>query len=92
MYLDRATAAIVRMSFTFTPASYVDSYLDYIRISLDNSLWMGRYWLPYRQEVELRREMPILDFMAGSIIRGRFEIGDYEFNPDSLPRSSWARG
>jgi hypothetical protein len=80
VYLDRATAAVVRMSFTFTPSSYVDAYLDYIRISLDNALWMGRYWLPYRQEVELRREIPQLDFLAGSIIRGRFEIGPYEFN------------
>jgi len=81
MFVDRSTAAIVRMSFTFTPASYVDPYLDYIRISLDNSLWMGKYWLPYRQEAELRRELPQLDFLAGSIIRGRFEIGPYEFNP-----------
>ena len=87
VFLDRTTAAIVRMSFTFTPTSYVDPYLDYIRISLDNSLWMGRYWLPYRQEVELRREIPQLDFLAGSIIRGRFEIGPYAFNvplPPSL--------
>jgi len=81
VYLDRSTAAIVRMSFTFTPASYVDPYLDYIRISLDNGLWMGKYWLPYRQEAELRRELPQLDFLAGSIIRGRFEIGGYDFNP-----------
>jgi hypothetical protein len=85
VFVDRAMAAIVRMSFTFTPASYVDPYLDYIRISLDNSLWMGRYWLPYRQEAELRRELPQLDFMAGSIIRGRFEIGGYDFNPELPP-------
>jgi hypothetical protein len=85
VYLARATAAIVRMSFTFTPSSYVDPHLDYIRISLDNSLWEGRYWLPYRQEAELRREIPQLDFLAGSIIRGRFEIGSYEFNPDLPP-------
>ncbi|MFQ5536229.1 MAG: hypothetical protein ACE5GJ_02140 [Gemmatimonadota bacterium] len=85
IFLDRDHAAVVRMSFTFTPASYVDPYLDYIRISLDNALWLGRYWLPYRQEAELRRELPVLDFMAGSIIRGRFEIGDYEFNPDFPP-------
>lgn len=82
VFVDRAQAAIVRMSFTFTPASYVDPYLDYIRISLDNSLWMGRYWLPYRQEAELRRELPQLDFLAGSIIRGRFEIGGYDFDAD----------
>ncbi len=84
VFLDRAAAAIVRMSFTFTPASYVDPYLDYIRISLDNSLWLGRHWLPYRQEAELRREIPELDFLAGSIIRGRWEIGGYEFN-EELP-------
>lgn len=82
VYLDRATAAIVRMNFTFTPASYVDPYLDYIRISLDNGLWLGRFWLPYRQEAELRRELPQLDFLAGSVIRGRFEIRDYVFNED----------
>lgn len=84
LYLDRASGAIVRMAFTFTPASYVDPYLDYIRISLDNGLWMGRHWLPYRQEVELRRELPQLDFMAGSIIRGRWEVGRYEFN-EAIP-------
>ncbi len=82
VYLDRSTAAIVRMAFTFTPASYVDPHLDYIHIALDNSLWEEEYWLPYRQELQLRRELPVLDFMAGSIIQGRFEIGEYEFNPD----------
>ncbi len=86
VYLDRENGAIVRMTFTFTPASYVDPYLDHIRIALDNALWLGKYWLPYRQEVELRRELPALDFSVGSIIRGRWEIGHYEFNPD-LPRS-----
>ena len=82
VFIDRATAAIVRMSFTFTPASYVGRELDYIRISLDNSLWESKWWLPYRQELEIRRELPRLDFLVGSVIRGRFEIGDYEFNPD----------
>ena len=89
IYLDQASAAIVRMSFSFTPASYVDPYLDYIRVSLDNSLWLGRHWLPYRQEVEIRREIPVLDVMAGSVIRGRFEIGAYEFN-GALPLSLFA--
>ncbi|NJD18876.1 MAG: hypothetical protein FIA95_06285 [Gemmatimonadetes bacterium] len=92
VFLDRAAAAIVRMSFTFTPASYVDPYLDYIRISLENSLWLGRYWLPYRQEAELRRELPQLDFLAGSIIRGRYEIGGYEFNEELPPAIFAMRG
>ncbi len=81
VFLQRGSGAIVRMNFTFTPASYVDGNLDYIRISMDNSVWDGKYWLPYRQEVELRRELPVIDFLAGSIIRGRFEIRDYTFNP-----------
>ena len=89
IYLDRASAAIVRMSFSFTPASYVDPYLDYIRVSLDNSLWLGRHWLPYRQEVEIRREIPLLDVVTGSVIRGRFDIGNYEFNTE-LPLSLFA--
>jgi hypothetical protein len=89
VFVDRASAAIVRMKFTFTPASYVDSYLDYIQIALDNSLWEGKWWLPYRQELEVRREMPQLDFMVGSVIRGRFELGEYVLNPD-LPDALFA--
>jgi hypothetical protein len=81
VFLDRATKAIVRMSFTFTPASYVDSYLDHIQISIENGLWLGKYWLPYRQQLEIRREVPYLDIPAGSVIKGWFEIRDYEINP-----------
>ena len=81
VFLDRATKAIVRMTFTFTPSSYVDSYLDHISISLENSLWMGKYWLPFRQQLEIRREVPYLDIPAGSVIRGSFEVRDYEINP-----------
>jgi hypothetical protein len=87
VYLDRDRAAIVRMNFSFTPSSYVDVSLDYIRISLDNSLWLGARWLPYRQEVEIRREVPALDFMSGSVIRNVFEVRGYEFNvpmPDEM--------
>ncbi len=89
IFLDRASAAIVRMSFSFTPASYVDSFVDYIHVALDNSLWMGRYWLPYRQEVEIRRETPLLDVMAGSVIRAQFDIHDYDFE-EQLPLSLFA--
>jgi hypothetical protein len=85
IFVDRDRAAIVRMNFSFTAASYVDDTLDYIRISLDNSLWLGEYWLPYRQETEIRRETPFLDFMAGSVIRQRFRVGPYDFNVDIPP-------
>jgi len=85
VFLDRTAKAIVRMSFTFTPASYVDDYLDHITISLENGLWMGQYWLPYRQQLEIRREVPYLDFPAGSVIRGSFEVRDYVINPPLPP-------
>ncbi len=94
VFVDRDRAAIVRMNFSFTPASYVDGYLDYIRISLDNALWMASHWLPYRQEVEIRREIPYLDFMAGSTIRTTFDIREYEFNveiPDERMRGRGVR-
>lgn len=87
LFLDRETAAVVRMNFTFTPASYVDPQLDYIRVSLDNALWDRRYWLPDRQSVEIRRKLPFLDLPVGSVIRGRWEIGEYDFEvvlPDAF--------
>jgi hypothetical protein len=82
MFIDRESAAIVRMSFTFTPASYVDRRLDYIRISLDNGLWEDRYWLPHEQRLEIRRQVPELDFPTGGVIRGVLRIGDYRFNEE----------
>jgi hypothetical protein len=78
--LDRDRAAVVRMNFSFTPVSYVDPYLDYIRIATNNSLWLGQWWLPYRQEIEIRRETPFFDFMAGSTIRTTFDVRGYDFN------------
>jgi hypothetical protein len=80
IYLEVATAALVRFRFSFTPAAYRDNQLEDISIVLENSLWENRYWLPYRQEVELRRRTTWLDFPARGIIRGRWEIGTYEFN------------
>jgi hypothetical protein len=82
LFIDRATADIVRMTFTFTPSSYVDPRLDYINISLDNSLWEGRYWLPHEQSLEIRRQIPELDFIAGAVILARFRVYDYELNEE----------
>ncbi len=89
LYLERESADIVRMDVTFTAASYIDQSLDYFNIRLENALWGGRYWLPYRQGIELRREVELLKFPAGGIIRAEFEISDYEFNigtPESFFR------
>jgi hypothetical protein len=80
LYLDLAAADLVRMSFSFTASSYVDKQIEDVSIVLENALWQGRYWLPYRQEVEIRRRATWLDVPARGVIRGRWDIGDYEFN------------
>ena len=89
LYMDAATGTLVRFHFSFTPAAYLDRQLEDITITLDNALHEGRWWLPYRQEVELRRRFSWLDFPARGIIRGRWEIGEYDLNtpiPDSVFR------
>jgi hypothetical protein len=88
MFVDRARGDIVRMTFTFTPASYVDRRLDYISVSLDNGLWDGRYWLPHEQTLQIRRQIPELDFAAGAVIHGRMRVSGYTFN-DSIPERTF---
>lgn len=80
VYLDRGTSDIVRMELTFTASSYLDKTLDYFNIRLENALWDGKYWLPYRQGIELRRGIEFVQFPAGGIIRAEFRISGYEFN------------
>jgi hypothetical protein len=79
-YVEVASADLVRMTFNFTRAAYLDDQLEDIAISVENSLWGGRWWLPLRQEIEIRRRATWMDFPARGIIRGRWEIGDYRFN------------
>lgn len=80
LYLDAATAELVRFRFSFTPAAYLDRQLEDISIVLENALYENRYWLPYRQEVEIRRRSTWLDFPVRGIIRGRWEIDGYDLN------------
>ncbi len=78
--LDRETASIVRMAFTFTPASYVDPRTDRISVELDYGLWENRYWLPNLQRLEVRRELPDFDLGVGTVIRAILRVTDYELN------------
>jgi hypothetical protein len=86
LYLDAETAALVRFRFSFTPAAYLDRQLEDISIVLENGRYEGRFWLPYHQDVEIRRRTTWLDFPARGIIRARWEIGEYDLNP-TLPQS-----
>src|SRR2546421_174399 len=80
LFIDLESAELVRMAFNFTPRAYLDPQLEDVSIVLDNALWEGRFWLPYRQEVEIRRRATWLDIPARGIIRGRWEIDGYVFN------------
>ncbi len=89
LYLDVAHADLVIFRFNFTRPAYLDDTLEDITVVLENGLWEGRYWLPRRQEIEIRRRTAWLDLPARGIIRGRWEIGQYVFNeqlPDTLFR------
>ncbi|MBX6333431.1 MAG: hypothetical protein IRY91_16405 [Gemmatimonadaceae bacterium] len=80
IYIDRTSAQVVRMAFDFTRPAYLDKQLEDISIVLENALVNGRFWLPRRQEIEIRRTGTWLDFPARGIIRGRWEICCYEVN------------
>ncbi len=80
LYVDAETADLVRLAFNFTRRAYLDPQLEDVSVVLDNALWEGRFWLPYRQEIEIRRRATWLDIPARGIIRGRWEIDGYVFN------------
>lgn len=80
LYFDMDTAELVFFRFSFTRNAYLDDTLEDITVVLENGLWEGRYWLPRRQEIEIRRRTKFLDLPARGIIRGRWEIEGYDFN------------
>ena len=79
VFVESATGGLVGMAFGFTPASYVDPRVDRVTVRLEHALWRERFWLPHRQTVEVRRELPQWDLPMGSVIRARLEIVDYDF-------------
>ncbi len=74
LFIERETAQLVRMAFNFTRAAFVDRQLEDLAIVLDNALVSGSFWLPRRQEIEIRRAGTWMDFPVRGIIRGRWEI------------------
>jgi hypothetical protein len=85
LYIERGSAQVVRMAFGFTRAAYLDKQLEDVFVVLENGLVGTRFWLPRRQEVEIRRVLTWMDYPVRGIIRGRWEIGDYTLNVDSPP-------
>ncbi|HKW48134.1 MAG TPA: hypothetical protein VJN70_11840 [Gemmatimonadaceae bacterium] len=80
VYIDREEGQVVRMALSFTRAALLDKALEDVSIVLENRLVGTRFWLPSRQEIEIRRTGTWLDYPVRGIIRGRWEIGDYRIN------------
>ena len=89
VYIDRDDAQVVRMAFNFTRAAFLDDALEDLFVVIENGLIGTRFWLPRKQEIEIRRGGTWLDYPIRGIIRGRWEIGDYQLNV-GLARSMFA--
>ena len=89
VFIDRESGEVVRMAFSFTRAALIDKELEDVSVVLENALIEGRFWLPRRQEIEIRRTGSWLDYPARGIIRGRWEICCYEVNT-GVPTSFFA--
>lgn len=85
LYLDVDRAALVRFLFTFTPASYRDATVADITVTLENSLQEGARWLPWRQSIAIRRGSPLLDLPWQTIIRGDWQIDEYQLGVAQPP-------
>src|SRR5207248_5718440 len=80
IYIDPTAGQVVRMAFNFTRGAFIDKQLEDLALVLENRLVGTRFWLPSRQEIEIRRTGTWLDYPVRGIIRGRWEIGDYQIN------------
>lgn len=89
LYLDRDNAQVVRMALSFTRAAFLDKQLEDLFVVLENGLVGTRFWLPRRQEIEIRRTATWMDYPFRGIIRGRWEIANYELNP-GIPLTHFA--
>jgi len=85
VFIDRESGEVVRMAFSFTRAALMDKDLEDVSVVLENALIDGRFWLPRRQEIEIRRTGSWLDYPARGIIRGRWEICCYQINTGIPP-------
>ncbi len=82
LFVEGETGALARLEFSFTAAAYVDPRSDYVRVVLEHALWDEGYWLPYRQQIEVRRERPELDLPFGTVIRAVLQVASYDFEPE----------
>ena len=85
VYIDPSGGQVVRMNFGFTRAAFLDHALEQLTVVLENRLVNGRFWLPSNQQIEIERTGSWMDYPVRGIIRGRWEIGDYQINTSTSP-------
>lgn len=85
LFLDVDRAALVRFSFTFTPAAYLDRTVQDITVVLDNALQDQAWWLPWRQSIIIRRADPRIELPSLSVIRADWELSDYQLGVTHPP-------
>lgn len=82
IYLEQGSADVVRMTLSFTRAALKEKSLEDVTVVLENGLIEGQFWLPRQQSIEIRRRGRWLDYPVRGIIRGKWEISNYEINAD----------
>jgi hypothetical protein len=86
-FIDTRRAAVARARFGYVePARGLRLSRTGTFLELENGLWQGEYWLPFRQ----RREVQIASSVFGGAVAGRIvsEFTDYELNTGWSPSGS----
>jgi hypothetical protein len=86
LYVAKATGDVVRLAVTFTRAAILDARIERLSLVLENLLVEGRYWLPFRQQVEVVRVATWLDFPARGIVRARWDVCCHDVIADTATR------
>jgi hypothetical protein len=85
LYLDAGNADLVRFRFGFTRSAYREADLEDITVVLERALFEKTLWLPWRQQIEIRRRTAWLAFPLRTIIRARWDVSDYDVRVAPAP-------
>lgn len=86
LYVAKETGDLVRLAVTFTRAAILDARIERLSLVLENLLAEGRYWLPFRQQLEVVRTATWLDFPARGIVRARWDVCCHDVIADTTTR------
>ena len=85
LFLDSRSADLVLFRFGFTRAAYRQEDLEDITVVLERALFESSHWLPWRQQIEIRRRSAWLAVPFRTIIRARWDVTDYDLTVAPLP-------